>query len=184
MAYWIATSNWYKEIPTNYRPCSSAIHRNEKQIWWYSVRRDNNINVGDMVLVYQGGENREAYREGITNPEKIKYCFIGNFTIGRKIEKNDPANDPRIQVCWTEPDDGWLQTYEPNFLWKESEFIKRKSLINDNALLVRAAGQPNLDPKYVGLILKNKTWIRLIEGEENEGEKYYNRVMERHYNQP
>ena len=171
--YWIATSNWYKEIPKNYRPCSSAVHRNERHIWWYSMRRDYNIHVGDMVLVYQSCDNKEAKKENIKIDNEIKCSFIGNFTIGRLIDRDDPTNVPRIQDCWTEPDDGWLRTVEDNFLW-QNEFIKRRDI--DDDLLKTITGSKN-----VGLVFRNKTWIRLAG---TDGYNYYNRVMDKHYNQP
>ncbi len=167
MAYWITTSNWYTERVDG-RPCSGAMQRNERQIWWYDRERDNNIRVGDMVLVYQGGDNVEARKEGIKIDNKIKCCFIGNFAIKRLIERNDPSPSG----CPEEPDNDWLETVEQNFLWLPNRIIKRKTI--GDGLLVIAAGRPDLDPKYVGLIFKNKTWIRL------EGNEYYNLVMNRY----
>ncbi len=167
--YWIATSNWYNE-PLDRRPCSGARDREERQIWWYKMGRDD-IGVGDMVLIYQGGDNAEARKEGIKIDKKIKCCFIGNFTIERLIERNDHTIP---EICWTELDDGWLQTVEHDFLWSQNEFIKRKNISDD--LLVRAAGRPNLKSSKVGIIFKNNSWIRL---EGREGYEYYNRVMDR-----
>ncbi|VVB89287.1 Uncharacterised protein [uncultured archaeon] len=162
--YWIATSNWYRERVVG-RPCSSAEQRNDRHIWWFDNVRDINIQVGDMVLVYQGGDNVEARKEGIIIDNQIKCCFIGNFTINRLDVGGCPGDNT---------DSHWHETLERNFLWPPERIFKRKSI--DDSLLVRAAGRPELKPRYVGLIFKDKTWIRL---EERAGREYYERVMQR-----
>ncbi len=169
MADWITTSNWLYHEYISERPCSGAMDRDDRQIWWYKIGRDDDIQVGDSVLVYQTGSNDEARKEGIHIDEEIKCCFIGNFTIQGIIERNGHPE----RVCWKETYDGWLETVEHPFLWPPNEFIRRID-INDN-LLVIAAGWPDLSPKKVGLIFRYKTWIRL---EGNEGLEYYNSVMQ------
>ncbi len=169
MEYWITTSNWYTERIEG-RPCSGAMQRNERHIWWYDRDRDNNIQVSDMVLVYQTGENREAHRENIEIAKELKCSFIGNFTVGRLWDRDDPAPNG----CHEEPDNDWLESVEHNFLWEQHEIIKRKDI--DDELLKRIT-----DSKNVGLVFRNKTWIRL---EGRDGFNYYNRVMNRHHNQP
>ena len=158
--YWITTSNWYSEKIQS-RPCSGAINRQEKQIWWYHNQRDE-INSGDKVIIYQSGKNEEADKENIKIDEKLKMTFIGDFTVDKIINRSDSTIP---DICWAEPNGGWLKTLENNFLWALDTIIKRESV--DDDLLTQITCSSN-----VGLVFWRKTWIKI-------DKKYYDLVFEK-----
>ena len=158
--YWITTSNWYSEKIQS-RPCSGAINRQEKQIWWYHNQRDE-INSGDKVIIYQSGKNVEADKENIIIDEQLKMTYIGNFTIDKLINRCDSIIP---DICWTEPNDGWLKPLEKKFLWPHDTILKR-DCVNDELLRDITESSNN------GLVFKDKTWIKITR-------EYYDLVFER-----
>jgi len=138
--YWITQSNWPED----------AHERINHQIWWYMPGRDE-INEGDVVLIYQSGSNKEAEINHITISQNWKCTFIGSFSVGRIL----PRNDPSIPTTWQNSTANWIQITNVRQL-SEPNLVKRAEI--DDELLLELTKRKN-----VGLIFKNSTWVSINE---------------------
>ncbi|GBE56509.1 hypothetical protein BMS3Bbin16_00717 [archaeon BMS3Bbin16] len=135
--YWITLSNYYQGPKTENEV--SAKEREDQQWWWYKRGRDT-PKEHDKVIIYQPGNTKVARKYGVKIKDKHQYRFIGNFTV-EDVDPNSYKLRPR----------------EKGFLWKESEFVDIRPLLND---LVCTSKNIRKWGKW-SLTFLNKAWVEI-----------------------